>query len=51
MNILITGSCGFIGFHLGRRLLKEGHTIIGIDNMSNYYDTRIKNIRLKILKK
>ncbi len=51
MNVLITGSCGFIGFHLGKRLLKEGHSIIGIDNMSNYYDTRIKNIRLKILKK
>ncbi len=51
MKFLITGSCGFIGFHLSQRLLSLGHKVIGIDNMSNYYDPRIKRIRLNILNK
>jgi UDP-glucuronate 4-epimerase len=50
MNILITGSSGFIGFHLARRLLEEDCTIYGIDNMNDYYDTSLKHERLKILK-
>jgi UDP-glucuronate 4-epimerase len=51
MIFLITGSCGFVGFHLTEKLLKLNHKVIGIDNISNYYDPRIKKIRLNILKK
>jgi len=46
MNVLITGSCGFIGFHLSRRLLSEGHTVIGFDAMTSYYDLSLKQARL-----
>ena len=46
MNILITGTAGFIGFHLVQRLLKDGHQIIGIDNINNYYDVDLKYARL-----
>jgi UDP-glucuronate 4-epimerase len=49
--ILITGCCGFIGFHLSQFYLKKGIKIIGIDNLNNYYDTRFKKNRLKILRK
>ena len=38
MTILVTGSVGFIGFHLCKRLLEEGHKVIGIDNMNNLND-------------
>ena len=51
MKILITGSCGFIGFNLGLFLLEKGHKIYGIDNMNDYYDVKIKYNRLQILKK
>jgi UDP-glucuronate 4-epimerase len=46
MNVLITGSCGFIGYHLSRRFLKEGHTVIGFDAMTSYYDPELKRARL-----
>ena len=46
MNVLITGSCGFIGYHLSRRLLKEGHTVTGFDAMTAYYDPDLKRARL-----
>ena len=52
MKILITGCAGFIGFSLAHKLLQsKSHTIIGIDNIDNYYDTKIKKDRLNKLKK
>jgi len=50
MNIFITGSSGFIGFHLVKKLLEKGHKIHGFDSMNNYYDVKLKKVRLKILK-
>ena len=50
-RILVTGAAGFIGFHLSRRLLEEGTTIVGIDNLNDYYDVNLKKARLAILKK
>jgi UDP-glucuronate 4-epimerase len=38
MKILVTGSAGFIGFHLAKRLLERGDTVVGIDNINDYYD-------------
>jgi len=49
-KIIVTGCAGFIGFHLSLRLLKMGYFVIGIDNINNYYDIKIKNDRLNILK-
>jgi len=49
MYILITGAAGFIGSHLSKRLLKEGHQIIGIDNLNDYYDPQLKEDRLNQL--
>ncbi|WP_342597116.1 NAD-dependent epimerase [Cyanobacterium aponinum UTEX 3222] len=49
-TILITGSSGFIGFHLSQRLLNDGYSVIGIDNMNDYYDVSLKQARLEILK-
>jgi UDP-glucuronate 4-epimerase len=52
MNILITGCCGFIGFSLASNFLKKKtNKIFGIDSIDNYYDTKLKLDRLKILKK
>lgn len=48
-NILITGSAGFIGFHLAKRAADLGHAVTGIDNLNDYYDVRLKTSRLKIL--
>jgi UDP-glucuronate 4-epimerase len=50
MKILITGAAGFIGYHLAQRLLTEGHTICGIDNLNAYYDVNLKQDRLTRLK-
>ncbi|MCG2590423.1 NAD-dependent epimerase [Rhodohalobacter sulfatireducens] len=47
MKILITGTAGFIGFHLTRRLLEENHQIVGLDNINDYYDVGLKKDRLK----
>ena len=49
MKILITGSSGFIGFHLSKKLLKLGHHITGVDNFSDYYDVGLKKKRTKKL--
>ncbi|MEY0065221.1 NAD-dependent epimerase [Providencia rettgeri] len=51
MKYLVTGTVGFIGFSLCQRLLNNGHTIVGIDNINNYYDPNLKISRLNILKK
>ena len=47
---LVTGCAGFIGFHLARRLLSNGHTVVGLDNLNDYYEVSLKQARLTILK-
>ncbi|WP_456432422.1 NAD-dependent epimerase [Nitratifractor sp.] len=47
MKILVTGTAGFIGFHLARRLLERGDEVVGIDNVNDYYDVRVKYGRLR----
>ena len=49
MRILVTGTAGFIGFHLARRFLDEGHEVAGIDGLTLYYDVALKRQRLAIL--
>ena len=51
MNILITGSAGFIGMSVSEYFLKKGYSIIGIDNLNSYYDLKLKKDRNKNLKK
>ena len=51
MKIFITGSSGFIGFHLAKKLLDKGFKVCGYDSMNSYYDTKLKKSRLNILKK
>jgi UDP-glucuronate 4-epimerase len=48
-NVLVTGTAGFIGFHLSRRLLENGCRVVGLDIMSDYYDVRLKKARLALL--
>jgi UDP-glucuronate 4-epimerase len=48
--ILVTGSAGFIGFHLCQRLLSDGFNVIGLDAMTDYYDVSLKEKRLELLK-
>tara|TARA_B100000780_G_scaffold277286_1_gene247637 strand:- start:258 stop:1235 length:978 start_codon:yes stop_codon:yes gene_type:complete len=50
MKILITGTAGFIGSHLCLKLLELGHHVVGIDNLNNYYDIKLKKDRLKLIK-
>jgi len=47
--VLVTGAAGFIGFHLARRLLERGDTVVGLDNLNEYYDPAIKRARLALL--
>src|SRR5579863_3273120 len=49
MRILVTGAAGFIGFHLARRFLDDGHEVAGVDAMTPYYDPALKEARLAIL--
>jgi UDP-glucuronate 4-epimerase len=46
MTILVTGTAGFIGFHVTNRLLKDGHEVIGVDSLNTYYDVTLKHSRL-----
>ncbi len=50
-KILITGAAGFIGYHLSKRLLEDGRTVVGLDNLNDYYDPRLKRARLDLLEK
>lgn len=49
MRVLVTGSAGFIGFHLCRRLLADGHEVVGIDALTDYYDVVLKRARRDLL--
>ena len=51
MVLLVTGSGGFIGFHLCKKLIKKGFKVIGFDNLNNYYESNLKENRLKELGK
>ncbi len=46
MTILVTGAAGFIGYHVAQRLLERGDTVVGLDNLNNYYDVSLKEARL-----
>jgi len=50
-KFLVTGAAGFIGFFLTRRLIADGHSVTGVDNMNAYYDTDLKQARLAVLNK
>jgi len=49
MSILITGAAGFIGFHVAKALLERGDQVVGMDNLNDYYDVRLKEARLALL--
>ncbi len=46
MKIFVTGAAGFIGFHVAKRLLADGHSVAGFDAMTSYYDVELKRARL-----
>ena len=46
MKILVTGAAGFIGYHTARKLLERGDEVVGLDNLNDYYDVRLKHARL-----
>ena len=45
-SALVTGAAGFIGFHVARELLARGRVVVGVDNLTPYYDPRLKQARL-----
>ena len=49
MSVLLTGAAGFIGFHVATRLLADGHRVVGLDNLNDYYDPTLKQARLDLL--
>ncbi|NDA43998.1 MAG: NAD-dependent epimerase/dehydratase family protein, partial [Gammaproteobacteria bacterium] len=49
MKILVTGAAGFIGFHVSKKLLEDGHEVVGLDNLNDYYDVNLKRARLALL--
>ena len=49
--ILVTGAAGFIGFHVAQRLLSAGRKVVGLDSLNSYYDPKLKEGRLDILKR
>ncbi len=49
MKILVTGTAGFIGYHLALKLLQRGDEVVGLDNINDYYDVRLKYARLEQL--
>ncbi|MET3924996.1 NAD-dependent epimerase/dehydratase family protein [Devosia sp. 2618] len=49
MRFFVTGTAGFIGFHLARRLLSEGHSVVGFDGVTDYYEPSLKRARLAVL--
>jgi len=51
MKYLITGCAGFIGFHLSKKLLQQENKVIGVDNLNDYYDPKLKKVRLNILRR
>ena len=50
VKILVTGAAGFIGYHLSKRLLNDDYDVVGIDNLNDYYDVKLKHDRLNLLK-
>jgi UDP-glucuronate 4-epimerase len=50
-KVLVTGAAGFIGFHLSQRLMRDGFRVVGIDNLNDYYDPALKQMRLSALRK
>jgi len=50
-TVLVTGAAGFIGFHVTQRLLSDGHSVVGLDSLNNYYDPKLKEARLEILRR
>lgn len=48
-TVLVTGAAGFIGFHVSQTLLSQGHSVIGVDNLNEYYDVQLKQARLRQL--
>ena len=50
MRILVTGSAGFIGSFTAARLMEDGHEVVGVDNLNDYYDVGLKNDRNERLK-
>ena len=51
MRVLVTGAAGFIGFHTAQALLARGDEVVGVDNLNDYYDPKLKSARLAILER
>ena len=49
MNLFVTGTAGFIGSHVAKSLLEDGHTVVGLDNFNDYYSVRLKRDRHALL--